>query len=152
MRCVRDARLQDVAPPGDTPDRRGWVRAGWASWFGPADADLYRVDDARWLFATPERAARWFERLAGQGKELGASEPAVSDAGLTACAYGAANRERVHVIAGEIVVCRLRAVAGEAAVLASPSVLALAQVVADRLHFFLAGDPIDRLPAWWAQH
>lgn len=57
MSCIRDARDSDLAPPGDVPDVDGWTRAGWTTWFAPADADVYRVDDMRWLFESAGQAA-----------------------------------------------------------------------------------------------
>lgn len=152
MRCVRDARDQDVPPPGGAVEGHGWKRAGWASWFAPGDADLYRVDDARWLFATPQRAARWYDHLVRESVGLGPPQPTIAEARLEGCAYGAPDRELVHLIAGELVVCRLRAVPGEGAVLPNEPVLALARVMAARLLFYLAGDSQERLPAWWAPH
>jgi hypothetical protein len=151
MRCVRDARDADMVPPGDDANRHGWKRAGWASWFGPADADLYRVDDVRWLFGSERPAERRYAEIAARAGASAREVDPVVEAGLQTCAFGTPGREYVHLIAGGVIVARIRAVAGEGATLSNERVLDLARVAAARLLFHLAAGRAEPEPTWWAR-
>src|SRR5579859_5443622 len=90
MRCVRDAREGDVAPPSVTenPAARDQQRAGWATWFAPPDAELYRVDDVRWLFTSEDTALRWFNRSARDAARFTPAVPAVIGGAVHALVFG----------------------------------------------------------------
>ncbi|WP_235826344.1 hypothetical protein [Candidatus Frankia alpina] len=130
-----------VTPPPDTvapPSGGRTVHQGRAIWLGTPDAELYRLDDTRWLLPSPRRAGE----LARELLEPPATPP-LADAGDDPPGAG-----HVSVLQVGPVVARLQAVPGEGSALPDGLAADLDRLAAQQISV-LAGAALDlRRPAW----
>jgi hypothetical protein len=152
MRCIRDARDADAAPPGNTdnPSVRDQRRAGWATWFAPPDAELYRVDDVRWLFTSEDKAQHWFDRSVEHASRFTPALPSAVGGPVQTVAFGTPATGYVHLIGSLHLVARITAVPGEEAELDVDRAHSLAVIAASRMGFFLANHRPAPVRPWWS--
>ncbi|WP_261568026.1 hypothetical protein [Frankia gtarii] len=129
-----------IRPPdaAAAPSGGRTVHQGRAIWLGTPDAELYRLDDTRWLLPSPRRAGE----LARELPELPATPP-LAGAGDDPPGAG-----HVSVLQVGPVVARLQAVPGEGSALPDGLAADLGRLVAQQISV-LAGAALDlRRPAW----
>ncbi|WP_261555152.1 hypothetical protein [Frankia tisae] len=128
-------RPPDAASP---PSAGRAVQQGRAIWLGSPDAELYRLDDTRWLLPSPRRAGELVRELLGPP-----AIPPLADAGDDPPGAG-----HVSVLQVGPVVARLQAVPGEGSALPDGLAADLDRLVAQQISV-LAGAALDlRRPAW----
>ncbi|WP_083507238.1 hypothetical protein [Frankia sp. ACN1ag] len=187
LRAVFLASFLDAAalPPGmcrirapDTtapPSGGRTVHQGKAVWLGAPDAELYRLDDTRWLLPSRRRAGKLARELLGPPITpplagatddprcaRGGDDPAMAGAGGAGPSTGGrgSGQVRLHVVrdtpsAGHVsilqvgpVVARLQAVPGEGSALPDGLAADLGRLVARQISA-LDGAAVDlRRPAW----
>ncbi len=165
-------RPPDAAAP---PSGGRTVHQGQAIWLGAPDAELYRLDDTRWLLPSPRRAGELARELLGPPTTpplagtaddplwlRGGDGPAVAglgDAGPSTGGRGS-GQVRLHVVrdtpsAGHVsvlqfgpVVARIQAVPGEGSALPDGLAADLGRLVARQISA-LSGAALElRRPAW----
>ncbi len=142
------AGLESVAVRSGRGSAGRAVHQGHAVWLGSPDAELYRLDDARWLLPNPRRAAALAAELLGPR----AAPPSTGGAGP--------DTTRLHVVCGtpavgflQVIqlgpmVARLRAVPGEDAALPDGLAADLGRLAARRLEELAGEAAALRRPGW----
>jgi hypothetical protein len=121
---------------------------GHAIWLGSPDAELYRLDDARWLLSTPRRAAA----LAGELLEVQAAPLGTGGASppppWPQVVRGAPADGFQQVIQRGPVVARLRVVPGEDAALPDGLTADLGRLATRRIEALADAAATLRRPGW----
>ncbi|EIV94469.1 hypothetical protein FraQA3DRAFT_4224 [Frankia sp. QA3] len=148
---IRPPGITAPDPPAPQPGRGPAghaVHQDHAVWLGSPDAELYRLDDARWLLPSPRRAAGLARELLGPQAIPPSAGGAAPGPARLQVVRGTPTAGYLQVIQLGPVVARLQAVPGEDSALPDGLDANLGRLVAQRIAELAGAAAGLRRPGW----